>query len=1585
MACICRGDGTYDYKFERNRTSNSGVEAENDEDGSFGVLVITREEIIENTNKNPKMVPTEQRLTRASVKKRFDLEVRMEAKLLGDVPLSPEDPYSSEGIYSEVGLKFTNTTLVQCEEQETLENLENQLREDMQKREEDKAVATSGPAEEDNAVATSDPTTMQAEALADPEHKDDQASTAVAVGASAEKTAMGLVSATSSRNTNELTCVIDTSVTSHMCKDIGLFVTFEPLESSMETAANPLRILGKGTVHFPVKDATNAVRSVELKDVKYVPRVAHNLFYVIKALVNDGFKININKRESSVEAILRDEDAVTKDHLRRRQRMTGEATYSTSNGTNSRRRSGEVTYSTSSGTEQIRELSASEAMANQALPRTSEVIGASEASAAFGEQRTGASQLEQPIQAGSPQVGETLLPVIIESGDGRTVVPQRAVSPRSGEIARTRTDHSSTWSVEAHTHGITIGNRSEIQSHDDGHSTSADASRSQADVHRQPTQSGHVKLQSIPIDSTRSRELPVLDERAVKWFQQFITDDVNKRLYSDKDSGQMSFLSRERGSCVPSHVNHCNYKYSRPIQHCVCWRQRDNAEYATSMGAGVGKCETLCRECTGRQNGVASMVARTAGSGGHNRAYPGRQGKVLKQASVAVANADKASGRVSANLLVHCHHKTMQYLTNYEHRISSQGKIMSSVTEICPATSSSCMLYLLSSMRRSHTYKQAIASGEAAQWGKAMDNEIQSHEDNETWVLVPRPKGRNVLKNRWVYVFKYKADGPVDRFKARLEIKEFLQKYGIDYTEIFAPVEHMEILRLPLALAAAMDWEVEQMDVKTAFLNGYLDEEIYREQPVGYVQLMIDESFTRLVKDHCAFIKTRGNEICTISVYVNDLLVIGTKPFVAEIKEMLKRRFQMTDLGGVSYLLGWHIERRRSEHIIFVHQEKYATKVLDPFGLARRRPVRSPEETSQKLSESDCPTTDAEKQEIEKFPYRVAVGSFMYLMMGTRPDLANFVRQLSRYLYNPGPHHWNYVVRGLKYLNGTRDYGITLGARDGPNATLAHALSAYSDADYVSNVDTRRSVSGYVTYLFGSSPISWRSSLQKLVTLSTREAEYVALASTVQLGYSNWPALLGKFSLWLLPSDQKELPSSPRRHWESSKVQQQEGGATGGGGRLDEEDVLASSEGNSEVSSSSVSPFEITDEEIPPDIDATVVEHIDSQVQEGQYIVRQHGNAGNKSAKFVDEEAIKIFFIRLADVHADVVPVRFRHQKTKEGVLHRYYTVKEYHLLPAYFTWAMMHEWYIKWAEDSRVRIKEPSLSSFRAVLERVCPTIRVRSPHDNVCDTCVINRNSMGLEPSEEDTEAVASHIEDAKSMRHHYKSYCEASTPDGWVTTIDFAQNINLPHNDSTPSLWYFLSLISVSVFGIHTHPNKLQWNLIYSARKAKKGSIEVISMLDTHARMRKIYSSSPGNKRWHVYADNCGGQVKNSYGLQFLLFLVHTKSLKRATLSFLVKGHIKNHCDRHFGYLKRHYAKRNLWVMEDIERAANESATERGVVKAFTEAERAGLWESFRKLDPPPLNKEKVHGIYKKVLPHVPPELRDDPMYIVLDEED
>jgi hypothetical protein len=135
---------------------------------------------------------------------------------------------------------------------------------------------------------------------------------------------------------------------------------------------------------------------------------------------------------------------------------------------------------------------------------------------------------------------------------------------------------------------------------------------------------------------------------------------------------------------------------------------------------------------------------------------------------------------------------------------------------------------------------------------------------------------------------------------------------------------------------------------------------------------------------------------------------------------------------------------------------------------------------------------------METIPYREAVGSFMYLMVGARPDLAGLVRQVSRYLKNPGMAHWRAVQRGLKYLNETRHHGIVLGSSQFNDTAMDDILSAYIDADYGNCLDTKRSVSGFVTFLFGTSPTSWRSSLQKVITLSTTESKYVALASTVQ-------------------------------------------------------------------------------------------------------------------------------------------------------------------------------------------------------------------------------------------------------------------------------------------------------------------------------------------------------------------------------------------------------------------------------------------------------------------------------------------------------
>ncbi|KAE9298585.1 hypothetical protein PR003_g23199 [Phytophthora rubi] len=185
----------------------------------------------------------------------------------------------------------------------------------------------------------------------------------------------------------------------------------------------------------------------------------------------------------------------------------------------------------------------------------------------------------------------------------------------------------------------------------------------------------------------------------------------------------------------------------------------------------------------------------------------------------------------------------------------------------------------------------------------------------------------------------------------------------------------MEVLRLLLTIAALLDLEIHQMDVKTAFLNGFLEEEIYMAQPEGFqipgkehlvckllkslyglkqaprvwyktLSAFLESlGFHKLIKDSCVFKRTVNGVTCYIAVYVDDLLIIAPTPaLVDELKSALKKRFSMTDLGEVKYLLGWSIQRDRKNRTIFIHQHKYATKVLDRFSDYIPYPIATPTE-----------------------------------------------------------------------------------------------------------------------------------------------------------------------------------------------------------------------------------------------------------------------------------------------------------------------------------------------------------------------------------------------------------------------------------------------------------------------------------------------------------------------------------------------------------------------------------------------------------------------------------------------------------------
>ena len=407
------------------------------------------------------------------------------------------------------------------------------------------------------------------------------------------------------------------------------------------------------------------------------------------------------------------------------------------------------------------------------------------------------------------------------------------------------------------------------------------------------------------------------------------------------------------------------------------------------------------------------------------------------------------------------------------------------------------------------TYKEAMADVQhKMDWQLGMDDEMASHSDNKTWVLVDEaPMGRKVLTGKWVYRCKRGINGEVTRYKARWCVRGFEQLEGLDYHETFAPVVKPMSYKAIFAIAAANDWDVEQMDVKTAFLYGTVDEEIYVEVPHGYTDPKRSRVVCRLRKALYGlkqaprvwsdtlgeFLKQHGflplnadqsvfcNGKTIIAIYVDDLLIIGPNTQAnKDIKAALSKRFQMTDIGPMALYLGMRLDQDRQQRILWLSQQAYLEKILKDHGFLDSKAVQTPMETSTKLEAA--PAGYIAKPDF-KHTYHSAVGSLMYAMLRTPPDIAYAVSVVSRYASNPTGDHWTAVKRIFRYLKGTLHLRLTL---SGPLRPLA----GWTDADWAGDKDTRRSTSGYVFNL-GSAAITWSSKRQPTVALSTFEAESI--------------------------------------------------------------------------------------------------------------------------------------------------------------------------------------------------------------------------------------------------------------------------------------------------------------------------------------------------------------------------------------------------------------------------------------------------------------------------------------------------------------
>ena len=425
--------------------------------------------------------------------------------------------------------------------------------------------------------------------------------------------------------------------------------------------------------------------------------------------------------------------------------------------------------------------------------------------------------------------------------------------------------------------------------------------------------------------------------------------------------------------------------------------------------------------------------------------------------------------------------------------IPSEPPVRRSTRERQPSSRYSSHEYaMLTDGGEPENFTEAMSHDQKEKWLQAMKEEMESLQENHTYDLVNLPQGRRMLRNKWVYKLKTEEHNPQPRYKARLVVKSFSKKKGIDFEEIFSPVVKMSSIRVVLGIAASLNLEIEQLDVKTAFLHGDLDEEIYMEQPEGFKvkgkenlvcrlrkslyglkqaprqwykkfdSFMIDHDYSRTTSDHCVFFKkfSDGGFIILL-LYVDDMLIVGHDASkIDKLKQELGKSFAMKDLGPAKQILGMKISRNRTTKNLWLSQEQYIEKVLARFNMSNSKSVSTSLAGHFKLNSMQCPTSEKDKEEMTKIPYASAVGSLMYAMVCTRPDIAHAVGVVSRFLSNPGKDHWAAVKWIFRYLRGTSK--VCLKFENGQPV-----LDGYTDADMAGDIDSRKSTSGYLMQFAG--------------------------------------------------------------------------------------------------------------------------------------------------------------------------------------------------------------------------------------------------------------------------------------------------------------------------------------------------------------------------------------------------------------------------------------------------------------------------------------------------------------------------------------
>ena len=424
------------------------------------------------------------------------------------------------------------------------------------------------------------------------------------------------------------------------------------------------------------------------------------------------------------------------------------------------------------------------------------------------------------------------------------------------------------------------------------------------------------------------------------------------------------------------------------------------------------------------------------------------------------------------------------------------------------------------------SYRQAMGSAESGEWYTAIQDEFASLKKMEVWDVVPRPEDHTVVGRKWVFRKKTNANGDVVRFKARLVAKGYTQIPGMDFSDTHAPVTRLETLHLLLALAVQYDWEIRQIDVKTAYLYGNLDEEIFMEAPEG---LEVPEGHVLHLKKALYGLRQAGRQwykklkstlekfgcvqvlcepntfvvrkvikgqpcVLILPIYVDDLMPMGDKAMTNLFELNIGKYFDTTPPTDATLFLGIQLTRNRTANPPFLELDQfhYVTESLAKLDHDHSLNT-TPLLVTERLQPNSEPKENANPDCVRQ--YQVLIGTAMWLMLGTHPDLAFAVGKLARFSSNPAPEHFAMVDRLYNYIYWSADFALRFTKQDNPTPPIC-----YTDADFANDRSDQISVSGYVFTAFGT-PVSWSSKKQKEVATSTAEAEYTAIFHASQQAF----------------------------------------------------------------------------------------------------------------------------------------------------------------------------------------------------------------------------------------------------------------------------------------------------------------------------------------------------------------------------------------------------------------------------------------------------------------------------------------------------